>query len=481
MDFYTCEGIETFHFVPYFFGSAITMLYGLPDLAAKITTRHCKTNGAVQAPFNSEVCVGTPAPPSATGRDMFNFDLLVIGKCAHAGTNLSAPARVRPKWQIERNLRSYRWLVILQYLLKAWVGLEVTLIFRIFAAANRNMITQVIDEKLIKRAKELIDNAASIAVVCHTSPDGDAIGSSLAAVSVLSLLGKEVRAVVPDSYLENLRQLPGAKEIVDGAKYYDFACALLRDSDLVLCLDFNDTKRVGRLQHALEQSKAKKIVIDHHLGPDIDADVVISYPEMSSTSYLLFRFFCRLELFDFIGKDSATCLLAGMMTDTGNFAYNCNDPEEYVVVAELVRKGADKEKLYNQLFNTFSANCMRLNSYAILRKMELFPAVGAALISLSRDELNRFQYTRGDTEGLVNRPLAIPGMRFSVFLRQESDCIRVSMRSRGTFPVNIICQDYFNGGGHLNAGGGEYKGTLDQAIEFFKSILPEIDKRFKNL
>lgn len=270
--------------------------------------------------------------------------------------------------------------------------------------------------------------------------------------------------------------LPGAKEIVDAAKYYDFACSLLKDSDLVLCLDFNDTKRVGRLREALEQSPARKIVIDHHLGPDIAADVVISHPEMSSTAYLLFRFLCRLKLFNFIGKEAATCILAGMMTDTGNFTYNCNDPEEYVVVAELVRKGADKERLYNQLFNTFTANCMRLNSYAILRKMELFQQAGGALISLSREELNRFQYTRGDTEGLVNRPLAIPGIRFSVFMRQESDCIRVSMRSRGTFPVNMVCQKYFNGGGHLNAAGGEFRGTLDEAVAFLKSKLPEISK-----
>lgn len=340
------------------------------------------------------------------------------------------------------------------------------------------MISRKIEEKSISAAKSLIDSAGRITVVCHTGPDGDAIGSSLAAMHVLSKLGKDVKVVIPDTYLSNLRGLPGAKEIVDAAKYFDFACSLVTDTDLLLCLDFNEPKRTGRLCDALVASKAPKILVDHHLNPAFDGDVIISHPEMAATAYLLFRFLCRLELFNFIDKAAAECILAGMMTDTGNFAYNCNDSELYIVVAELLRKGADKEKLNNMLFNTFSASCMRLNSYAILKKMELFESAGGALITLSRDELNRFHYTRGDTEGLVNRPLAIPGIRFSVFMRQETGYIRVSMRSVGTFPVNELCSTYFGGGGHLNAAGGEYYGSLEDAVAFFRSILPEIEEKY---
>lgn len=340
------------------------------------------------------------------------------------------------------------------------------------------MISRKIEQKNIDRAKKLIDDAEHIAIICHTGPDGDAVGSSLAAAHVLGAIGKDVRVVVPDSFMANLHGLPGAKEIVDAAKYFDFASKLITEADLILCLDFNEPRRTGRMADVLMASKARKILIDHHLDPDIEADVIISHPEMPATAYLLFRFLCRLELFNFIDKAAAECLLAGMMTDTGNFAYNCNDPELYIVVAELVRKGADKEKLNIELFGTFSANCLRLNAYAILRKMEILPQVKGALIVLSRDELNRFHYTRGDTEGLVNRPLAIPGVEFSVFMRQESDCIRVSMRSRGEFPVNILCSDYFGGGGHLNAAGGEFYGTLDDAVAHFKEKLPEIQKRF---
>ncbi len=340
------------------------------------------------------------------------------------------------------------------------------------------MISRQIDETAIARAKALIDQADRIVAICHTGPDGDAIGSCLAATHVFSALGKDIRTVIPDPCLANLRSLPGAKEMVDASKYPDFAAQLLRDADLILCLDFNTPGRTGRLEEQLKASKARKILIDHHLGPEIDADVVISHPDMAATCYLLFRFFCRLELFNFIDRNAAECLLAGMMTDTGNFAYNCADPELFIVTAELIAKGADKEKLYNQLFNTFSANCLRLNSYALLKKMEVFADAGAALITLTRDELNRFHYVKGDTEGLVNRPLAIPGIVYSCFMRQEADCIRISMRSKGDFPVNLICSEHYGGGGHLNAAGGEFYGTLDDAAALFRSILEDNKKKY---
>lgn len=346
-----------------------------------------------------------------------------------------------------------------------------------FSLRSIKMITRIIDENSIKRAKALIDNAQRIVIVCHTSPDGDAIGSSLAAASVFMAIGKTTNVVIPDQALFYLKGLPGAKEMVDAMRYPDFAAELINGADLIVCLDFNEFSRTARLADVLRNSKAPKILIDHHIGPDMDAEVVISHPEMAATAYLLFRFFCRLELFNFIDRDAAECLLAGMMTDTGNFSYNCNDAELYIVEAELIRKGADKNKLYRMLFNTQSAHCLRLNAYAILKKMEVFHDYGGALITLSRDELNRFHYTRGDTEGLVNRPLAIPGIEFCAFMRQETDMVRVSMRSVGDFSVKDVCAEYFGGGGHLNAAGGEFYGTLEDAAALFRSILPKISRK----
>lgn len=340
------------------------------------------------------------------------------------------------------------------------------------------MISRKISEDSVKKAKELINEAERIVTLCHSAPDGDAIGSSLAAVSVLGALGKECRAIVPDAYNINLAKLPGAKEIVDATRYPDFARKLIEGADLIICLDFNEPGRTGRLADVLRASKARKILVDHHLHPDIEADVLISHPEMAATAYLLFRLLCRLELFTFIGKEAAECILAGMMTDTGNFSYNCSDPDIYIVVAELLRKGADKERLYRQLFNTESENAMRLNAYALAEKMEVFAGFGAAMIVLSREELNRYHYAKGDTEGLVNRPLAIPGVVYSCFLREETDMVKVSMRSTGDFPVNKICKDHFGGGGHLNAAGGEFYGTLAEAAELFRTLLKENKEKY---
>lgn len=340
------------------------------------------------------------------------------------------------------------------------------------------MFTDFFDETAINRAIGLIGHAHRILIVSHMTPDGDAVGSSLAASHVLKALGKEVKVMVPDAIQMQLRKLPGARNIFEASSNFGYAFKIFERTDLVLCLDFNTPSRISRLEPALRACKAPKILIDHHLFPDVEADVQFSFPELSSTCYLLFRLLRRMGYSDLINSETAECLLAGMMTDTGNFSYNCNDPEVFNAVAELVRKGADKEKLYRELFDTISADCMRLNAYAIYKKMEVFPEYGAALITLSRDELNRFHYSRGDTEGLVNRPLAIPGIEYSAFMREERDTIRVSMRSLGDFPVNEICTTYFQGGGHKNAAGGDFHGTIEQAADYFRSILEEIKERY---
>lgn len=340
------------------------------------------------------------------------------------------------------------------------------------------MITRVVDEKKIKKLAHLTEGASRIVITTHLSPDGDAMGSSLALSRVLSTIGKDVAVVVPDQPLEQLMFLPGAKDVVVGSRHPDFAKALFTKADLIMCLDFNELQRIDRLAPYVEASAAKKVIIDHHLEPGDFADVTISYPAMSSTCMLLFRVLCRLELFNAIDRDAAACILAGMMTDTGNFAYNANDPDAYIIEAELVRKGVDKVELYNRLLNRSTESCLRLTGYALCEKMEVFADMGAALITLTRDELNRFHYVKGDTEGLVNRPLSIPGIVYSAFLREEDDYVKVSMRSTGDFPVNLLCKKHFGGGGHLNAAGGEYDGTLDQCADLFRSLLAENKKTY---
>lgn len=343
------------------------------------------------------------------------------------------------------------------------------------------MISRIIKESQIKAFRQLLENSTNIVITCHLTPDGDAIGSSLGLYHVLTAVGKDVRIITPDIPPRSLIFLPCAKDIIPYSKYSDFAKQLFDESDLIICLDFNSLKRVDKMEPILAAASAPKVLIDHHIDPDDFADVVISYPNMSSTCVLVFRVLCRLELLDMVDKKAAECIYTGMMTDTGNFTYNSNDPDLYVIIAELLRKGINKDRLYSMVCNTNSDTRLRLNGYAIHQKMELFPEHQAALITLSQDELKEFDYEKGDTESLVNIPLSIPGITYSVFLRDDVEYIKVSTRSKGEFPVNRICEKYFNGGGHKNAAGGEFHGTLSEAIDVFMSILKENDEYLPKL
>ena len=326
------------------------------------------------------------------------------------------------------------------------------------------MIARIINEDNIKKLRQLLEQSERIVITCHLTPDGDAMGSSLGLWHVLTAIGKQATVVSPDMVPKSLAFMPGAKEVVAYTRYGEFATQLLNEADLVFCLDYNEPRRVDRMEKALVESPAPKVMIDHHLYPSDFADVIISHPEASSTAILIFRVLCRLELFDKIDRKAAECIYTGMMTDTGNFTYNSNEADLYVVIAELLRKGINKDRIFQQACNTLSESSLRLNGYAMSQKFSVYPEHRAALITLTRDELNAHRYQKGDTEDLVNRPLTCPDITYSVFLREESDYIKVSTRSKGEFPVNKICEKHFNGGGHKNAAGGKSYDTMEETI-----------------
>ena len=338
------------------------------------------------------------------------------------------------------------------------------------------MLTKIIKETEIEALRKVLAESERIVITCHVSPDGDAIGSSLALYHLLRDLGKNVNVITPDMPLLSLRFLQGWKEIIPFTKYGDFGTQLIHESDLIFCLDFNSLYRVDRMRDTLMASKARKVLIDHHLGPEPFADVMISYPKMSSTCELLFRVICRLGLFNEVSRTCAECITTGMMTDTGNFSYNSNNPDLYIILSELIKKGVDKDRIYTLAMNTSSEDRVRLLGYAMSEKMKVFPEYKAALITLTQDELQRFNYRKGDTESLVNIPLSIPEVQWSVFMREEPEYIKVSARSQGEFAVNRLCETYFSGGGHKNAAGGEYRGSMQQAIDTYMSILDTLKK-----
>ena len=308
--------------------------------------------------------------------------------------------------------------------------------------------------------------------------DGDAIGSSLGLWHFLESQEKTVNVIVPNAFPDFLRWMPGAKDIIRYDKYTEFANKLLNEADVICCLDFNALSRIDAMADAVAQSPARKMMIDHHLNPEAFCRIIISHPEISSTSELVFRLICRLGYFEDITKEGAECIYTGMMTDTGGFTYNSNDREIYFIISELLSKGIDKDEIYRKVYNTYSEGRLRLMGYVLYDKMQVFPQFNSALIWLTKEEQSKFQYVKGDTEGFVNIPLSIKNIIFSVFLREdtEKNMIKVSLRSVGAFPCNKVAAEFFNGGGHLNASGGEFYGTMDEAIDLFKQALVKYEE-----
>jgi len=335
------------------------------------------------------------------------------------------------------------------------------------------MLNKIISENSIQKAKKIIEQSDKIVIVTHTSPDGDAIGSSLALYHFLTELGKEVNVLVPNNFPGFLKWMKGAKDIVVAEWKENVAKELIQAADLIFCLDFNVLKRIEPLSAWVEKAGAQKILIDHHPSPEDFCDVIISHSEIASTSELIFRFICRMGMFDFMNKSCAECIYAGMMTDTGAFTYNSNDKHIYFIISELLAKGIDKDAIYDKVYNHYSESRLRLQGYVLYEKMKIYETYHTALITLSREENERFQWNRGDTEGFVNMPLGIEGIVFSAFIREEADMVKISLRSKGNFPANGFVAEVFKGGGHLNAAGGEFYGKLEEAIALFEEALPK--------
>ena len=335
------------------------------------------------------------------------------------------------------------------------------------------MLSKVISQANIDHVEKWFERADKIVIVSHVSPDGDAIGSSLGLWHFLNSQDKNVHVIVPNAFPDFLKWMPGAKEVIQYNRYKEFADKLIMEADVICCLDFNVLSRIDEMEEIVRVSPGRKMIVDHHLYPGDFARIVISHPQISSTSELVFRLICQLGNFSDITKEAAECIYTGMMTDTGGFTYNSNDREIYLIIGELLSKGIDKDEIYRNVFNTHSEGRLRLIGYVLYEKMQVFPQFNAALITLTREEQKKFQYKKGDTEGFVNMPLSMKGICFSVFLREdtEKDMIKVSLRSVGTFPCNEVAAEFFGGGGHLNASGGEFYGPMEEAVALFKQAL----------
>ncbi len=312
-----------------------------------------------------------------------------------------------------------------------------------------------------------------VVITTHHKPDADALGSSLGLLHFLIQLGVPAHVVSPTDYGDFLKWMPGEKEVVNFEKEKEKATALVAAADLIFCLDFNTLSRINLLGDMVANAKAKKILIDHHLEPEGFDDFRLWTTNASSTSELIFW---MIELFNEVEKVNesiASCLYAGIMTDTASFKHNSTKPTTHRVAAKLLEKGAKPNRIHEAIYDNYSENRMRFIGYCLNEKMQILHDYRTALILVTAEELERFQIITGDTEGLVNYGLSITGIELSILVVDRTVARKMSFRSKSKFPANAFARKHFNGGGHFNAAGGESADDLQTIEKKLKHLLPE--------
>ena len=337
------------------------------------------------------------------------------------------------------------------------------------------MSLDILTNEEVLRLQELIDASEKIVICCHKSPDGDAIGSMLGLAEFLRNKGKSPMLVAPDAFPDFLKWLPCIERIVRYDKHKETVDEAFDKAELIFCLDFNNSGRLMDLQQTFDNAKGKRILIDHHVNPDVESEIVVSRPEMSSTCELLFRIIHQLGGFDAMTRQGAVPLYCGMMTDTGGFTYNSSRSEIFYIISLLLTKRFDKDKIYRNVYNNYSEWCIRMRGYVMSQKLNVLPDSHASYFTITRKEMKRFHFIKGDAEGLVNEPLRIKGMRLVISLREDTErdnTIWVSLRTVDHYYCNKIAEKFFNGGGHPNAAGGHLHCTIEEAEQIaLKAIL----------
>lgn len=335
-------------------------------------------------------------------------------------------------------------------------------------------------DKQIHQLNQLIFSSSTITILTHPNPDGDALGSSLALFHALAFQNKNVKVIIPNSYPAFLKWLPGIDDTIVFDHSPKKAEEQILRSDLIICLDFNTLKRIERIAPIIRSSQAHLALIDHHLEPDSEFQIQISDTNASSTAELVYDVILSLQIMPADLSLIAPCIYVGIMTDTGSFSYSCNHPRPYEITAKLVESGLDVAVVHNLVYDTFSESRLRLLGYLLNRKMKVFPSHQAAFISLSLADQIKYNFQIGDSEGIVNYALSIEGIKLAAFFTEKSDLVRVSLRSKGDLSVNLLARQYFNGGGHKNAAGGNSYTTLKKTELAFVKMLDQIKDEIIN-
>ena len=332
-------------------------------------------------------------------------------------------------------------------------------------------------QEKLNELKLLLQNKKNIVITIHRGPDADALGSALALSDVLKQLNHNVTVVSPNDYASFLYWMKGNNEVVVFTEQTEKTIEITNNADLIFLLDFNDLSRIGEYTETVRNSSSTKIMIDHHQDPNMnDADLIFSDTSSCSTAQLLFEILDGLSFKSMINKDVAECIYAGIMTDTGSFKYSSTTSKTHMVISELIDAGAENSKVHDLIYDNFSEDRTKLLGYCLNDKLQIFPELNSAIISLTEEELDRFNFKKGDTEGVVNFALAIKGIIFAVFIAEKEGKVKLSLRSKGDFKVNEIAKKYFSGGGHMNASGG----ISDRSVEETVKKVIEVFEEYKN-
>lgn len=308
-------------------------------------------------------------------------------------------------------------------------------------------------------------------ITTHHKPDADALGSSLGLYNYLLLKGLNPVVVSPTDYGDFLKWMPNERSVVNFEAETDNAASLIAHADLIFCLDFNALKRINQMGDLVASSKAHKVMIDHHLEPENFATFTLHNTKRSSTCELVFELIELLGDVDLVNAEIASCLYAGIMTDTASFKHGSTYPSTHRVAAQLLEKGAQPNVIFEHIYDNYSADRMRFIGFCLNEKLQILSPYNTALICVTAEELKRYNIITGDTEGLVNYGLAIKGILFSVLIIDRTVARKMSFRSKGDFPANEFARKYFNGGGHFNAAGGESQQTIEEVEHQFKQAL----------
>ncbi|WBX75853.1 bifunctional oligoribonuclease/PAP phosphatase NrnA [Tenacibaculum ovolyticum] len=322
--------------------------------------------------------------------------------------------------------------------------------------------------------KEYLSQSKNIVIIGHRNPDGDAVGSTLGLKHYLDKKGHTVQVVMPNEYPDFLHWIPGSETVYRFDRQNKQSVRSLKNSEIVFLLDFNALHRVGSdMQNTLEKYENNFALIDHHQQPD-DFEYMYSDTTMSSTCQMVYNFIEMMGDVDLIDKNIATALYTGIMTDTGSFRFRSTTSTTHRIIADLIDKGAENDKIHSNVHDANTYNRLLLLGQA-LSNMKMLPEYKTAFITLSEAEKKQFNYEKGDTEGIVNYALSLKGIVFAaIFIEdKEQGIIKMSLRSKGKFSVNQFARNYFNGGGHDNAAGGKSDESMEDTITTFKALLPK--------